>query len=543
MTGEGLERESAAPSEAEGVVAASAVLAAADDGAPPPSDRELADWPRNDYGNGRRLIARHGRDLRAVAELQRDLQDGWLCWAGTHWQGAGAWSEAQRRAHDTAGRIADEADAIEAEGAPEPRAGESGKAHEARVKAWEKRVERHHAWAVNSGNAAKTAAMLRAAAPYLQVRRRELDRAPRLLALPNGTLDLDGAEPALRPPERGDLITRAGGVPYDREATAYKFWAFLKRVLPDPDVRGFVQRYMGYALTGEVGEQLLCLFYGTGANGKSTLLNILRAVMGDYALTLPFASLVSDPFKRGSDATPDLVRLPGARLVMASEPEVGAELSEGVVKEQTGGEPIQVRPLYGQPFEFEPTHKLVLSFNNRPKIKSTDHGTWRRLALVPFEVTIPAEERDPGLERRIRGEEASGVLNWLVDGYLMWREQGLAVPEAVRASTADYRAQSDPLADFLEACTRPAGPGEPAVKAKVLYEQYDQWCKANGVEPIGQTRFGRSLPEREGVHKRKIGGLIYYTGIALRDGLDFGAGGAGADVPPPNGPEDYYGEG
>lgn len=326
---------------ARGVEAVRAVVDGADDEGAPPSDRELADEPRNDYGNGRRLIARHGRDLRAVGELQRQTQDGWIVWDGARWSADEGWPEAQKRAHRTAGAIADEADAIEAEGPPAQKDGEDEKQYDARVKRWEKRIETHHKWAVSSGNASRVTAMLASAAPYLRVRRRELDADPLLLACGNGTLELSlngEREAVLRRPQRDDLITRAAAAPFEVGAECPKFRAFLARVLPDETVRAFVQRWFGYCLTGYVSEQLLALFYGRGANGKSTLLNIIRGVLGDYALTLQFASLTHDPFKRGGEATPDTVRLPGSRLVRASEPEVGTELSESTIKEQSGGE-------------------------------------------------------------------------------------------------------------------------------------------------------------------------------------------------------------
>lgn len=527
---------------AHGVDAVRAVVDGADDEGQPPSDRELADEPRNDYGNGRRLIARHGRDLRAVGELQRQTQDGWIVWDGLRWSAEDGWAEAQKRAHQTAGAIADEADAIEADGPPRPKeGGEPTKEHDARVKRWEKRIEAQHKWAVASGNASRVTAMLSSAAPYLRVRRRDLDADPLLLACANGTLELSldhEREAVLRRPQRGDLITHTAAVPFEAEAECPMFRAFLSRVLPDDEVRTFVQRWFGYCLTGYASEQLLALFYGRGANGKSTLLNIVRGVLGDYAATLQFASLTHDPFKRGGDATPDTVRLPGRRMVMASEPEVGTELSESTIKEQTGGEPIAVRPLFGAQFEFLPTHKLVLSFNNKPKVKANDDGTWRRLAMVHFGVQIPPGERDKLLAERIIAQEAAGVLNWMIDGFYLWREQGLAVPEAVQKETEEYRASGDPLRDFLTSCTRVPESWEQkrVERASSVYEAYQKYCSANAVEPISKQWFGRLIQERDGVEREKVGGVVYYRGFVLRDDLtvDGGEGNSRYDAAPPH---------
>lgn len=488
------------------------VLDAAGEGTPPPSDRELADLPRNDYGNGQRFLARQEDRFLCVTELQRDTKDGWLVWRGMHWSGEAAWPEAQRAAHSTAQAIRGEADALDADASIQ---------EEMPSKEWDERVKRHRAFATSSGNAARVSAMLGSAAPYLGVRRSALDADPDLLALPNGTLDLSQSPAVLRPASRADRLTRVAAAPFEEGADCPRFRALAARVLPDPAVRNFVQRYLGYCLTGHVGEQLLCLWYGHGANGKSTILNILRGVMGDHHVGLDFSSLAADPGKRGSDATPDLLRLPGVRLASAAEPEQGTVLSESLIKQQTGGEPVNVRPLFGNPFEFRPTHKLILSFNNYPRIKSQDHGTWRRLALVHFGVTIPKDEQDPLLERHIIETEASGVLNWLLDGLYLWREHGLAVPEAVRDATADYKADSDPLARFLDDCTRPPERGEPdTVRAGRLYEVYSRWCGTNGEDPVSKFRFGKLMRERPGVREARLAkGVRAYRGLVLAEDL------------------------
>lgn len=473
-------------------------------GVPPqgaPDDLALAFQPLTDLGNGYRLRKRSGADL--INTLER----GWGVWCGEHWDFSDGQGRAEMKAHDMAAQIATEAKSLDAA----RKAGDVDVGLEG--------INALKVWARQSANNGKMKAALEVAAPYLRWKLVEFDARPDLLNLPGGTLELGVAGSpydmvSLRPAERGDMITRRGGVAFDPEARAPQFEAFLERILPDYEVRQFLQRFFGYAITGDTGEQIMLLCFGRGANGKSVLLNILRAVFGDYALTLPFASLTDDHSRGGGDATPDLVRLPGARLVMASEPKVGARLSESTIKIMTGGEPMMVRPLYREPFEFVPVHKIVLSFNNKPKVIAQDEGTWRRLAMVPFEVTIPEDERDPFLADTIIAEEAGGVLNWVLAGVRMYRECGLAVPDQVREATSDYRGESDPIGPFIDAAVERV-PGV-QVSAARLYRGYETWCALNGVEAVKQTRFGRVMVER-GFHKQKYAGLISYQDCDLTD--------------------------
>lgn len=491
----------------------------------PPSDRDLADLDRNDDGNGERLRRRYGQDLLAVDELQRDLRDGWLVWSGKHWEPRGAYATARKWADLTARAIKAEAQALKDDRDPERFDFEQHGDTKAALKAYDERIAAHRKWAVQSGNLARGSAMLAKAAPYLLIQQEELDRDPLLLNVATETLTLPrgghlGAESLAeihgRPHDRADRLSRLAPVSYDPDATCPTFRAFLESVLPEPETRAFVQRFFGYALTGLTGGQVLLLFYGHGANGKSTFLNLMRWAFGSYAVTLPFRSLLADERSKGGDATPDLVRLPGARLATASEPEVGAVLSESMIKSQTGGEPMIVRAMFRDFFEFTPTHKLVLSFNNKPKIRGQDEGTWRRLAMVPWEVTIPEHQRDAQLAEKIWETEGPGLLNWLLDGYREWAEKGLAIPEAVRQATQEYRTESDPIDEFLKACvTHTEKPQTPGVSARDLFDAYSRFAKLNGQDPIKQQWFGRLLTEK-GFHKRRgLGGRYEYSDVIL----------------------------
>ncbi|GAB4368110.1 MAG: phage/plasmid primase, P4 family [Kiloniellaceae bacterium] len=493
----------------------------------------LCAWqPKNDLGNARRLMLRYGQDLIYIEDV------GWYCWSGKHWDGAAGDLEAQRLAHRVSAAMKDEAKALR----------EHGAFDDETRKAFEDRIGKHYAWSVASGNSGKVHAMLREAVPYLARKLGDMDPDPFVFNTQNGTLHLkreryreedpDCPDPdavryiegvrasvTLRGHERDDRCSKISPVPYRAAATAPVFRAFLERVLPDPAVRGFLQRYFGYALTADTSEQCLVLLHGIGANGKSTLVEIVSWLLGDYALTLPFASLLHDDKRRGSEATPDIARLPGARLVSASEPEIGQRFSESLLKSLTGGETITARHLNRDFFEFSPTFKLVLSFNHKPNVRGQDEGIWRRLFMVPFDVTIPLAERDRDLLAKLR-EEGSGILNWLIEGARLWMEEGLAVPEKVRAATEAYRSESDPVGQFMASATRYL-PGS-TVQASRLYKAYTHWCHESAVTPLSQTAFGKTLGDR-GYTKSRIG-TYFYENLELDERHDPGLPGPEEDA-------------
>lgn len=500
---------------------------------PEANDRALADEPRNDYGNGRRLCMRFGPDLIWIESM------GWLVWDGARWKRAGdppaaAW----RYAHDVAMAIRAEADAVAAEGRAQWGAAFDDlpeKEASADMLLLRKKVEGLHKWAIASGNTGKVKAMLESAAPYLVREAGDMDADPGLLCCANGTLELDfeAAQVRLRRHDRADLITRQAAVEYDPKAEAPLWQSFLEMVLPDPEVRLFVQTFLGYCLTGDTGEQVMLICHGGGGNGKSTLLEVVAAIMGDFAAAAAIQTFLHDDRKGGGDATPDIARLVARRLVLAAEPDMGVKLSESRVKTITGGEQLTARHLHREFFEFEPDFKLVISCNHKPVIRGQDDGIWRRVVMVPFTETIPKSKRDKRLKAKLL-REAAGILNWLLDGFRIWCERGLVPPDAVREATDTYRAESDPVGEFLRTCVSEApGTNVPAAR---LFDAYVAWAKTMQVEAVSQTLFGRKMADR-GYHKKKMG-IVYY------EGLDLNAEGEGfavinPDGPPPGEPEDY----
>jgi putative DNA primase/helicase len=242
------------------------------------------------------------------------------------------------------------------------------------------------------------------------------------------------------------------------------------------------------------------------------MMSVVSRVIGAYAMPIAIESLLHNDRKRGGEATPDLAELPGARLVMASEPEIGARLSESVVKIATGGERMTARPLYEKPLSFDPTFKLMFSCNARPSIRGKDDGIWRRVLMVPFTVTVPPERRDTQLAARLFDNEAAGILNWALDGWRLYQEdRSLAVPAAVRDATDEYRIESDPVGQFIGACVlrRPSK----TINATALYRCYEAWCRGSAIDPVNQNVFGRLMSDRG--HKREKTGVYHYIDIEL----------------------------
>ena len=278
---------------------------------------------------------------------------------------------------------------------------------------------------------------------------------------PNGTVDLRTGE--LRTHNPTDLLTKVTHAKYNPHAKAPMFSAFLTRVLPSAELRRFVQRLVGYALTGETSEQILPFFYGTGANGKSTFLNIILKAVGDYGLQAGQSLLLA---KRGDSHPTELSDLFRARFVVSSELEDGKRFAEALIKQITGGDRIRARRMREDLWEFDPTHTVIVAANHKPEVRGTDEGIWRRIKIVPWEVMIPAGERDPQLPKKLEAE-LEGILAWAVRGAVKWSCEGLGEPAAVTSQTDEYQREQDVLGNFIdEVCL--VGPQYTA-KADPLY--------------------------------------------------------------------------
>jgi len=330
-----------------------------------------------------------------------------------------------------------------------------------------------------------------------------------LLNVQNGTLDLNTGK--LRPHSRAALLTKLSPISYDAAATCPTWEAFLLRVMGGRvHLVDFLRRAVGYTLTGRTDEQCLFLLYGTGANGKSTFLDTLGALLAEYSTQSDFETFEAKD-KSGGGASSDLARLAGARLVMAVEAESGRRLAESRIKQITGGDMIAARFLFSEFFEFKPQFKLFLAANHKPEVRNNDEGIWRRIKLIPFEEYIKPAERDPRLMEKLRAE-LPGILAWAVRGCLEWQADGLATPAEVEAATASYREDMDRLGAFFEDCCLFGR--QYRATARDLYGAYEGWCESNGERPMPQRSFGLRLAERS-LRQAKSAGLRVWEGIGL----------------------------
>lgn len=363
--------------------------------------------------------------------------------------------------------------------------------------------------AKRAGSSAGVGAILDLArsAPAIVFTADEANRDPWLLNVQNGTLDLRTGE--LRPHSRGDLITRCCPVDYRPDAEAPTFERFLVEVQPNADVRAYLARLFGYAAVGVVREHVIAVFWGTGANGKSVLADVVSHVLGSYARPGP-SSLIVQTGHHEPHPT-DVASCIGARLVMVHETKRGAAFDASKVKLLTGGDKLTARYMRQDFVVFTPSHTLLMLTNYRPSADATDAALWRRVQLVPFELVVPEERRDPTLTAKIIAE-AAGVLRWLVEGALEWQQKGLAPPAIVREQTAMYRASEDVIGAFLdERCVRlPAA----TAKAQTLYDAFRAWCGENGHSAVRVNDFADEVIAR-GFRREKTKAGNLYRGIGL----------------------------
>jgi P4 family phage/plasmid primase-like protien len=413
-----------------------------------------------DLGNARRFVHRHGANVRYCYPWGK-----WLVFDGRRWKpdDTGA---VGRLAKETVSGVYGEA---------------AGSTDEERRKA----LAKH---AVGSEAGVRIREMVDLARSEVPILPDELDADPWLLNCENGTIDLTTGE--LREHRREDLLTKIAPVEYRPDAEAPTWAAFLERVLPGEDLRGFVQRAAGYSATADTSEQVIFIHHGPGANGKSTYQETISEALGDYSLRTPTETLL---VKRSGGVPNDVARLKGARFVTASESEEGGRLAESLIKDLTGQDTISARFMRAEWFDFKPTHKLHLSTNHKPEIRGTDNAIWRRIRLVPWSVTIPPAEQDRKLPELLR-DELPGVLAWIVRGCLGWQRHGLGEPEQVRKATGEYRAEMDVLATFLDDCCIVGS--DKSAFAGQLWDAWQRWADKTGEPPETQKRFGGRLAER-----------------------------------------------
>ncbi len=485
------------------------VVAAGGEATQSPDDPEIVgmdplalragDRSLNDIANGRRLVKKHGKDIRFCHPWGK-----WIVWDGKRWK-VDDTGEVHRRAKDVSGDLWEECGKLRNDVSDMMRAKING-------------FCRSTASSSGLGRMAECAA----SEPGAQILPGQLDANPWLLNVQNGTIDLQTGE--LRPHCQDDLLTKISPVVFDPDAVCPRWEGFLVSVFEKPEMIAYLQRLCGYWATGVIREQSLPILWGHGSNGKTTFLNAIMEVLGkDYAMKSPSNFLMA----KVNDAHPtDKADLFGRRMVTCSETEDGKRLDESLVKELTGDEPIRARRMREDFWEFNPTHKILLVTNHLPRIRGTDHGIWRRIRRIPFikkywnpaiGETGPEELRqDDTLKDDIKNEY-QGVLSWIIRGTLSWLHDGEQAPSEVAGSTGEYRSQQDVLGTFVEElCSKDQNA---VCEAAELYKTYKKWADETGEYCLPQRQFGMAMTER-GFERYKNNG-VWYRGICLATSVAF----------------------
>ncbi|KFC63991.1 Phage/plasmid primase, P4 family containing protein [Bosea sp. LC85] len=496
----------------------------------------------SDTDNGKRLLRHRGADLANMLEEGTDKAN-WLVWTGKAWDQSDGAKQALAIAQGIGGLIGLEAEYLQhtpAENAAIRKASnapseENEKAKATAILALEKRQAKRRAFGVSSKNLARMNAMLTCSAPFCVVKPEAWNAEQRLVYVGNGTIrfereedpDRSGEVPVYRgraifTPEgwrREDRVTRMVPVDFDPKAKAPLWHAFIAKFLPEnlvPGVARAVQIYSGLGLTG-LPVQRLFFHYGLGANGKSVFLEVLARVLGPLCEGLPAESISGQSQNAAGGASPDLARLPGVRFLRITELPQGEPLREALVKRLTGGEKMDVRTLFKGYFSFQPQFKAHLSGNGYPSISGSDNGIWRRMAVVPWKVTIPeAEQRDFEEVVSELVAEGPGILNWLIEGMEAYEGEGLHFPPAMVDAAKEYRDEMDPISLFIERCIRKAEPDADAqIRATMAFEAYVAWSEANSKKPKTQTMFGKVMGARFAKKETNAGNV--YLDIELHD--------------------------
>lgn len=347
------------------------------------------------------------------------------------------------------------------------------------------------------------------ATPGVPIRIEQFDRDHHLLAFKNGVVDLRTGE--LRPHDASLLMTRRIEYDYIPDARAPRWHQYLREVFPrHPELPDYLQRVIGYGITGSTDEQMFVVHYGKGSNGKSVLIEVLTRIFADITVTTPFTTFEQKP----SGGIPnDLAALNGARLVFATEGDAGRPMAEALLKRVTGRDAITARYLNREFFTFYPTFLIQLATNAKPAFRGQDDGLWRRVKLVPWERQFSPDERDPHLPAKIIANEAEGVIAWAVAGAVEWhRRGGLDDPDVIKNATREYKENSNNLDGFLPGVYVP---GDGTVLGQDLFEDYLQWADEEhlSARDIWKRTTFFSVVEERGFPKRRSAKGMRFDGL------------------------------
>lgn len=329
----------------------------------------------------------------------------------------------------------------------------------------------------------------------------EFDKDDMLLNVANGYIDLTSRE--LYKHDINRMFSQIANTDYSEKMQPAVWLDFLNDIFArDKAVIRYIQKALGYSLTGSTREQVMFILFGKGRNGKSIFVETIAEILGDYSNNMQAKSLM---VKKNDNVNTDIARLSKARFVTSSEPNEGFRFDEGLIKQITGGDKVTARFLYAEEFEYTPKFKIWVSTNHKPIIRGTDDGIWRRLVLIPFDVQIPEEKVDKDLKYKLL-REAPAILNWMAEGAYMWMREGLELPEKLKASSKAYRTEMDVIEQFIEDECKRVDDGR--VKANELYSVYKNWANENNAYKMSNKDFGQKMKEKF-KSKRMTNGMFY----------------------------------
>jgi putative DNA primase/helicase len=438
-----------------------------------------------DSTNAARLIREHGRDIRYNKAWKK-----WVVWNGRFWETDDSGALVHEKGLETVRNIYDEILKTDD--------------HRERID-----IEKY---GMLSESVRRRESFVKAAqwVSELNIKSDDLDPDPWLLNVKNGTVNVITGE--FTEHKQENMITKLANVEYDPAADCPLWKQFIREIMGyKADLISFVQTAAGWSLTGDISEQTMFILFGSGANGKSTFLNTIMYLLGDYATSTNTETFMK---KTGDQNTNDLARLRGTRFVTTTEAEQGRRLSEPLIKKITGNDPMTARFLYGEFFTFMPTFKIWMATNHKPVIKGTDHGIWRRIKLIPFTTRIEEKKQDKDLELKLRNE-ASGILNWLLEGAARWKRERLQAPAIVLNATDEYRGEMDVIGNFLK--DRCKEDFDATIKIRELYKAYSDWCDDNNEHAVSERFFTLRLKEM-GYEQGRTAEARFWSGLALRTG-------------------------
>jgi putative DNA primase/helicase len=436
-----------------------------------------------DSSNALRLYREHGEDIRYNAAWKK-----WLVWSGKNWQIDDGYLIHERGMQVIHGIYDDVL----------------------KTDDYRERMDIEK-YAMQSEAMRRRKAFVEAASLIagLNISSNDVDQNPWLFNVENGTIELKTG--VFREHRRSDMITKIARVSYDDKADCPVWKQFVREIMNyNTELIKFLQTAAGWALTGDTSEQTMFILYGAGANGKSTFLNTIMKILGDYAIA---ASTDTFMKKNSEQISNDIARLRGTRFVTTAEAEQGKRLSEPLIKQITGNDAMTARFLYGEFFDFIPTFKIFMATNHKPMIKGTDHGIWRRIKLIPFTTTITPEKQDKHLEKKLL-REGPGILNWLIEGVRRWFSEGLVLPIEISNATEEYRSEMDVLGNFIkECCIQSSGV---SIRARELFRAYQEWCEENNEHACSERFLSLRLKEL-GLERSRTAEARYWKGIMLKE--------------------------